>query len=106
MNRIEKDIELILLENFENKNILIKELFNKYINIEKEIYEMKNDNKLIKEENDKLKQDNNILKKEIEIIKNNNKNEIGGLHIQYMNMMNTFNQQIKQFMNRIIGIEK
>ena len=88
INRIEKDIELILLENFENKNILIKELFNKYIKIEKEIYEMKNDNKLIKEENDKLKKDNNILKKEIEIIKNNNKNEIGRLQIQYMNMIN------------------
>ena len=31
----EKDIELILLENFENQNILIKDLFNKYINIKK-----------------------------------------------------------------------
>ena len=105
INRIEKDIELILLENFENKNSLIKELFNKYINIEKEIYEMKNDNKLIKEENGELKLDNIILKKEIENIKNNNKNEIEGLQIQYMNMMNTFNQKIEQFMNRIIAIE-
>ena len=86
----EKDIELILLENFENQNFLFKDLFDKYINIEKEIYDIKNENKFLKEENDKLKQDNNNLKMEIEIIKNknNNNNEIGGLQIQYMNIMN------------------
>ena len=32
-----KEIELCLVENFENKNILIKDLFDKYINIEKKL---------------------------------------------------------------------
>ena len=107
----EKDIELILLENFENQNFLFKDLFDKYINIEKEIYDIKNDNKFLKEENGKLKQDNNNLKMEIEIIKNknNNNNEIGGLQMQYMNIMNNINMiqtQINQLMNKINEIEQ
>ena len=103
----EKDIELILLENFDNQNIYIKDLFNKYINIEKEINEIKNDNKIIKEENNKLKQDNNNLRNEIEFIKNNN--NIGSLQMKYMNMFNTINmiqQQINQFIYRINEIEQ
>ena len=103
----EKDIELILLENFDNQNIYIKDLFNKYINIEKEINEIKNDNKIIKEENNKLKQDNNNLRNEIEFIKNNN--DIRSLQMKYMNMFNTMNkiqQQINQFIYRINEIEQ
>ena len=105
----EKDIELILLENFDNQNIYIKDLFNKYINIEKEMNEIKNDNKIIKEENNKLKKDNNNLKNEIEFIKNNNNNNIGSLQMKYMNMFNTMNmiqQQINQFIYRINEIEQ
>ena len=105
----EKDIELILLENFENQNSLIKDLFNKYINIEKKIDEINNDNKILKEENDRLKQDNNNLKMEIQFIKNNNENKFGGLQMQYMNIMNTINmiqQQINQFINRINQMEQ
>ena len=105
----EKDIELILKENFENQNILIKDLFNKYMNIEKEIYELKNENKKLKEENNKLKQDNNSLKMEIEIIKNKQNNDIGGLQMEYMNLINSMNviqQQINQFIIKINEIEQ
>ena len=101
--KTENDIELILLGNFENQNILIKELFDKYINIEKEIYEIKNDNKLLKEENDKLKQNNNNIKMEIEMIINNNKNEILGIQMQNMNMIQ---EQINNLIVIISGIEQ
>ena len=105
----EKDIELILKENFENQNILIKDLFNKYMNVEKEISELKNENKTLKEENNKLKQDNNNLKMEIEIIKNKQNNDIGRLQIQYMNSINSMNmiqQQINQLIIKINEIEQ
>lgn len=65
----EKDIELYLTENFDNKNYLIKELFNKYNKIENEIDIIKNDNIITKEENNKIKQDNINLKLEIELMK-------------------------------------
>ena len=51
----EKELELCLIENFNNKNILIKELFNKYMNIERELIDIKNNKNVIKEENDKLR---------------------------------------------------
>ena len=105
----EKDIEFILLENFENQSNLIKDLFDKYINIEKEIYEIKNDNKKLNEENNKIKKDNNFLKMENEMIKNIHKNDNGGLLMKYMNMTNTMNiiqQQINQLMNQINEIKQ
>lgn len=42
INGKEMDIELISLENYEIQNIRIKYLFNSYMNIEKEIYALKN----------------------------------------------------------------
>ena len=100
----EKDIELYLTENLDNKNYLIKELFNKYNKIENELDIIKNDNRNIKEENNKLKQDNNNLKLEIELMKNNinnQNNQIGGLQMQTMNMINQIQQQIYNIMQMI-----
>ena len=54
----EEDLELYLTENFDNKNYLIKELFNKYNKIENEIDIIKNDNKIIKK---KIKNLNKII---------------------------------------------
>ena len=105
----EKELELCLIENFSNKNNLIKELFNKYMNIEKEINEIKNDNNVINEENEKLKQENNYLKDEIELMKKNHNNDIGGLPIQKKNllkMIEQFQQQINQLNNQINEINK
>ena len=65
----QKEIELELRENFEDKNYLIKELFNKYIKIEKELKEVKDNNNILKEENNKLNKDNMNLRLEIEYIK-------------------------------------
>ena len=100
----EKSIELYLTENFDNKNYLIKELFNKYNKIENEIDIIKKDNKITKEENNKLKQDNINLKYEIELMKNNinnQNNQIGGLQKQIMNMINQMQQQINNIMQII-----
>jgi len=100
----EKSIELYLTENFDNKNYLIKELFNKYNTIENELDIIKIDNRNIKEENNKLIQDNNNLKLEIEIMKNNinnQNNQIGGLQMQTMNMINQIQQQIYNIMQMI-----
>ena len=100
----EKDIELYLTENFDNKNYLIKELFNKYNKIENEIDIIKNDNIITKEENNKIKQDNINLKLEIELMKkniNNQNNQIGGLQMQIMNMINQIQQQIYNIMQTI-----
>ena len=105
----EKDIELLLEQNFENKNFLIKDLYDKYINLEKEINEVKNDNKILKEENNILKQNNDNLKFDIENIKGDKNEGIKGLEMQYLNMLNTMNyiqQQINQFMIRINEIEQ
>ena len=62
----EKEIELCLKENFQNKNYLIRELFNKYNELHKEIIEEKNNNKLLYEVNNKLKNENINVKNEIE----------------------------------------
>jgi len=100
----EKNIELYLTENFDNKNYLIKELFNKYNKIENELDVIKNDNMNTKLENSKLKQDNNNLKLEIELMKNNvnnQNNQIGGLQMQIMNMMNQMQQQIYNIIQTI-----
>ena len=104
----EKDIELFLTENFNNKNNLIKELFNKYKKIENDIDIIKNDNKITKEENNKLKQDNINLKLEIELMKNNinnQNNQIGGLQMQIMNMVNQMQQQINNLIQIINNIK-
>ena len=58
-----KKIELLLKENFDNKNYLIKDLFNKYMKLEKEIIEERNNNKILNEDNNKLKQEINLNKK-------------------------------------------
>ena len=104
IKRKEKELELCLSENFNNKNILIKELFNKYMNIEKEINEIKNDNYVIKEENVKLRQENNNLKNEIKSINHSYNKDKEDFQIQIMNMMNQFQQQINQLINQINNI--
>ena len=48
-----KDLELTLKENLEDKNSLIKELFNRYNNMENEINLLKNNNAILMEENKK-----------------------------------------------------
>ena len=47
----EKEIELELKENFEDKNYLIKELFNRYSKMEKNIKEVNYNNQILKQEN-------------------------------------------------------
>ena len=101
INGNQKEIELYLNENFEDKNYLIKELFNKYIRIEKDIIDIKNENNNLKIENNKLNQDNINLKIEIESIKNN---QINGINMQINNINNMIyqiQQQLNQFQNQI-----
>ena len=90
----ERKIELSLKENFDNKNYLIKELFNKYMKLEKEMIEEKNNNFM-------LKQENYNIKMEIESIKNFRNNDIGEIK---MNVMNITNQicQLQQQLNQLI----
>ena len=90
IKRKEKELELCLIENFSNKNFLIKELFNKYMNIEKELIDDIKNNNVIKEENDKLKQEKYNLKNKIEMVENQN-NDVGG-KLETMNIMNMMNQ--------------
>ena len=97
INGNQKEIELYLNENFEDKNYLIKELFNKYIKIEKDIIDIKNENNNLKIENNKLNQNNMNLKKEIESIKNN---QINGINTQ-INNINNMIYQIQQQFNKI-----
>ena len=94
INGNQKEIELYLNENFEDKNYLIKELFNKYIRIEKDIIDIKNENNNLKIENNKLNQDNMNLKMEIESIKNN---QINGINLQINNIDNMIYQIQQQF---------
>ena len=105
----EKEIELFLKENFDNQNYLIKELFNKYMKLGKEIIEVKNDNKIINDENNKLKQENMNMKNKIESIKTNNNNDIGGIKMNIMNITNQLyqlKQQINQFIFQINQIQQ
>ena len=88
-----KDIELCLEENFEDKNYLIKELFNKCNNLENEIIPLKNNNYLLNEENKKLKEENMKIKNELQLYKNNTMNSI-------MNALNSINE-IKMDVNQI-----
>ena len=97
INGNQKEIELYLNENFEDKNYLIKELFNKYIRIEKDIIDIKNENNNLKIENNKLNQDNINLKMEIESIKNN---QINGINLEINNIDNMI-YQIQQQFNKI-----
>ena len=97
-----KQIELELKENLEDKNNLIKELFNKYTKIEKDLNEMKFNNNILKEENNKLNQDNMNLKLELEFVKNNAINSINELKMQLTNsnnMINQIQQQLNQYSN-------
>ena len=92
----EKEIELELKENFEDKNYLIKELFNRYSKMEKNIKEVNYNNQILKQENNKLIQENMNLKIDLENVKNN----YGGIQMQInniMNMINQIQQQLNQF---------
>ena len=91
-----KEIDIELCENLEDKNYLIKELFNNYIKLENNINYINNDKKLLKEEN-------NNLKNEINNIKQNNNNDINELKMQIMNYNNMINQ-IQQQLNQINNI--
>ena len=62
INGKEKEFELILIENYDNKRYLFKDIYNKLINFENEIKEIKKNNKILKEENFKLNQENNNLR--------------------------------------------
>ena len=66
---IDKDIEIILLYNKENKDVFINELNNNYNELKTEINNLKNDFKLLKNELDKLKNNNDMNNN----IKNKNK---------------------------------
>ena len=88
-----KDIELCLEGNFEDKNYLIKELFNKCNNLENEIIPLKNNNCLLNEENKKLKEENMKIKNELQLYQNNTMNSI-------MNALNSINE-IKMDVNQI-----
>ena len=105
----DKEIELFLKENFDNKNFLIKELYNKFMKLEQEIIEEKKNNKIIKEENNKLKQENMNIKNEIETIKNNHNNDIFGIRMNITNITNQLYQlqrQINQFIFQINQIQQ
>ena len=91
-----KEIDIELCENLEDKNYLIKELFNNYIKLENNMNCINNDNKLLKEEN-------NNLKNEIYNIKQNYNNDINELKMQIMNYNNMINQ-IQQQLNQINNI--
>ena len=90
---MQKDIELCLEENFEDKNYLIKELFNKCNNMENEIIQLKNNNYLLNEENKKLKEENMNIKNELQLYQNNTMNSI-------MNAFNSINE-IKMTVNQM-----
>ena len=102
----EKEIELLLKENFDNKNYLIKDLFNKYMKLEKEIIEERNNNKTLNEDNNKLKQENINIKTEIELIKNNHYNDINGINMNIMNITNQIYQLQQQLNGFIFQINK
>ena len=91
-----KEIDIELCENLEDKNYLIKELFNNYIKLENNMNYINNDNKLLKEEN-------NNLKNEIYNLKQNYNNDINELKMQIMNYNNMINQ-IQQQLNQINNI--
>ena len=104
-----KKIELLLKENFDNKNYLIKDLFNKYMKLEKEIIEERNNNKILNEDNIKLKQENMNIKTEIESIKNNYNNNIGDIKMNIMNITNQIyqlQQQLNEFIFQINQIQQ
>jgi len=88
----EKEIELYLKVNFDNKNDVIKDLINKYSIMEKEIKELKDDKKKMKEENDKLNKKIENLEIELNTIKYNKNNEIEILSNQANNCTNMINQ--------------
>ena len=96
----EKEIELYLTKNIENKNEVIKDLINKFSKMEKEMKELKDDNIKMKQENIQLNQNIVNLKMEINSMKNNQNNEIVNLQNQIMNisnMMNQIQQKINEF---------
>ncbi len=101
----EKEIELYLMKNLENKNEVIKDLINKFSIMEKEIKELKDDNKKMKQENNQLNQNITNLKMEINSMKNNQNNENARLQEQIMNILNMMNQ-IQQKMNEFNSLKK
>ena len=101
----EKEIELYLMKNLENKNEVIKELINKFSIMEKEIKELKDDNKKMKQENNQLNQNISNLKMEINSMKNNQNNENARLQEQKMNILNMMNQ-IQQKMNEFNSLKE
>jgi len=82
----EKEIELYLMKNLENKNEVIKDLINKFSIMEKEIKLLKDDNKKMKQENNQLNQNISNLKMKINSMKNNQNNENERLQEQIMNI--------------------
>ena len=84
----EKEIELVLNENFGNNSFLFKELYNKYNNLKKEINEMKESFSNLKKENLKLKQENENLKNNNELLRNKHENDISELQMKIMYLMN------------------
>ena len=98
--KMQKDIELILAENFEDKNSLIKELFNKYNNVENGIKQLKNNNFLLNEENKRLKEDNMNLKNQLQLNQKNTMNNFEDLQMKIMNAFNMINE-LKMTLNQI-----
>ena len=91
-----KEIELCLLENFENINLLIRDLFDLNTNLIKEINDIKDDNTKLKQENDKMR-------KEIDSLRNNNyNNQIEQIKIQITNLYNQIMQLYQQKNNSFI----
>jgi len=77
--------------------------------MEKDINEVKFNNKMLKDENNKLNKDNTDLKIEIESMKNYSNNSINGLQIQInniVNMINQIKQQLSQFYNIVQQINQ
>ena len=89
-----KEIVLSLKENFGNYKYFIKNLFNKYIKLEKEMNEIKTINLYIKNENSMLKNENQNLRNDFESLKNQYNNDISNLKFQMMNLMNIMNNNI------------
>ena len=98
-NGNKKETELCL-KPFSNMLVAFRELFDKNMNLEKEINELKNNYNIIKEENNKIKQDNINLKNEVELLKNKHNDDIGDLQMQILNMSNQYQQEINQLKNK------
>ena len=90
-----KEIEICLLENFENINLLIKDLFDLNTNLIKEISD-------IKEDNSKLRQENDKMKKEIDSLRDNYNYGMEQIKIQINNLYNQIMQLYQQRNNSLV----